>query len=886
MKKSLAGVVATAAALMFSVLSAPPSQAASQPLKIDFSTTTGDFRGGASGTLYGFGDEGAPTQALINGAHITNTSQKPPYGTQHPGGDTLKIEDGFFAKHGEDLYIYAQDYYPEWPYNSGERPGDERTYDLAKGTYTEGPNGVWDYLEVLEFVVEAVATRSEHPEKYVIIPFNEADGGNWYPDWATQKDQFLGDWEATYNEIQEVYARHGLGHARVGGPGDSRWLKQRSSDFVAFAKDRKVLPDIWIWHELGIENLATYRGHLAEYRALEQEHGIGPLPVNITEYGMLRDMGTPGQLVQWFSMFEDTKVDAQTAYWGYSGNFSDNTARPNGANAGWWLFKWYGDLEGSQTVKVTAPQPDTADTLQAIAARDDTNSRATVLLGGSDDDVALQLSGLDRKTFGASVDIEVREVATTGAEGLAQTPRVVWAKNAVKLNSGALNLPVQTYNRYAAYQVIITPSGDRDVAKAYAAQPWTTTVEAEDTKVTGADITTHDPQASGGWTWLASGNKDVRAFKTLDSRSDWTVKVPRTGAYRLQVIGASNKKPGRHALFVDDRFSKLVQYAADLHWDYRGSAEVLLDLKAGTHTLSLRTSQDGKTLLPNPDVTLDRYLLTDVTDGEPTQYPASTFRLYNGAKLDHGQASLSGKARSDLYVTAMDTGYYDVDVAYRTKKPSDVRVTVNGRERAKLSAKQSGSWKSTVRLRLVEGINEIELRSPSGVLIDTLTTTRVRKSDASQVVLEAEDARLEGQASVTELAASVGSNASGRGYVGYVGNGTENAVVFDRVKGYDQPGDYDVAITYANAELKGDHQYNPQVVDRRAELQEGTRPIGHGYFRYTYDWNSFSQRSIAVTLKTANQPLRLTSSQGWAPNIDKVTVAPAVLGSPLTQRLR
>src|SRR4051794_25399313 len=61
--------------------------AATDTLGVDFAQKTGAFRGGATGTLYGFGDDGAPTQALIDGAHITNTSQKAPYGTQHPSGD-------------------------------------------------------------------------------------------------------------------------------------------------------------------------------------------------------------------------------------------------------------------------------------------------------------------------------------------------------------------------------------------------------------------------------------------------------------------------------------------------------------------------------------------------------------------------------------------------------------------------------------------------------------------------------------------------------------------------------------------------------------------------------------------------------------------------------
>jgi len=102
---------------------AQPAAAEPETLTVDFGETTGDFRGGATGTLYGFGDEGAPTQALINGAHITNSSQKPPFGTQHPSGDILKVEDGFFAKHGEELAIYIQDHYPDWPYHRGVRVG-------------------------------------------------------------------------------------------------------------------------------------------------------------------------------------------------------------------------------------------------------------------------------------------------------------------------------------------------------------------------------------------------------------------------------------------------------------------------------------------------------------------------------------------------------------------------------------------------------------------------------------------------------------------------------------------------------------------------------------------------------------------------------------------
>jgi hypothetical protein len=886
------GAAAAVAATAVTGLAAPAEAAAPETLAVDFAERTGDFRGGASGTLYGFGDEGAPTQSLINGAHITNSSQKAPYGTQHPSGDAIKIEDGFFAKHGEDMYIYVQDYYPEWPYNGGKRPGDTRTYDQEDGTYTEGANGIWDYLEVVEFVAEAVATDSDRPQDYVFIPYNEPDGGNWYPDWAGQKDQFLADWQATYEKIQEVWERHGLGHARIGGPGDTRWQPERSADILEFAKANDSLPDVFIWHELGINNLGTYRQNFADYRELEASLGLDPIPVNITEYGMLRDMSVPGQLIQWFTMFEDTKVDAQTAYWNYAGNLSDNTARPNGANAGWWMFKWYGDLDGSATVRVTPPTPNGVDTLQGIGAIDEPNRRATVLWGGTDSDVTLDLSGLDKAVFGNKVDVEIRENALTGAEGLADTPRVIAAYDGLEVDNGALQLEVPTYDRYAGYQLVITPSQTRDVEADAAAQPWRDAIEAEDMALTAATVYTQDPQANGGWQFLASGGKDVGSFNQVGSRAEWTVEVPRDGTYRLQVIGGAPGVPGRHALFVDDAASGTIQYAADLalnansRWKYRGSAELLVDLTAGSHTLSIRSSADGATTLPNSDITLDKVSLTSVEGGEPTLYPASGFRLADGAALQwtgncKGGAALGGDARADLYATAIETGYYDVQVDWASTKASSVAVTVNGTPVATVDADGAGKWRSSATVHLNEGVNEIELRSPEGAVVQSLTTIRDRAADSAAVSVEAEDMTLHGRASVTTLTDSTGTNASGNAFAGWIGNGEDNAVEIAR-DGFASAGNYDLTVYYANAETSGQHDYNPQVVDRLLEVQEGTEQVGHAYFRYTYSWNSFSQRTIPVTLSTADEPLRLGNAAAWAPNIDRVVIAPRLVGEPTT----
>ena len=889
----IAAGAAGAIALGTLVAVAPPATAATtDTLSVDFAAPTGDFRGGASGTLYGLGDEGAPTQALINGAHITNTSQKAPFGTQHPSGDSLKIEDGFFAKHGTQLDIYVQDYYPDWAYNGGRRPGDDRTYNQADGSYTNQPNGIWDYLEVVEFVTEAVATKSDYPDKYVFIPFNEPDGGNWYADWNFFNQQFLPDWKAAVDKIREVYARHGLTPV-IGGPGDAAWRPDRTAVWLDYAKQTGTLPQYMIWHELGIDNLATYRSHYAEYRKLESDRGISPLEINITEYGLLRDMGVPGQLIQWFSMFEDTKVDAQTAYWNYAGNFSDNSARPNGANAGWWMFKWYGDLAGSKTVKVTPPSLNVADTLQGIGAIDAADKRATVLYGGSSaDTVDLSLTGLDADTFGARVDVEVREAPLSGAEGLAPTPRVVSSLSDVAVTDGGLRVSVPNYDRYAGYQLVVTPHRD---GVPTSVQPWSTSIEAENTAITGAQVFDQSPTGNGGWIFLASHGRDVGAFNNASSKADWTVEVPRDGTYRFQVIGATPGVPGRHALFVDGANPTTVQYTADLalnntsRWKYRGSAEVEVALTAGSHVLSLRASADGSTVLPNADITLDKFVLTDITDGEKVVYPASTIRLAGGAQLAYdrqgarGSAVIQDDGRADVYATAFQSGYYDVAVDYSTTAASDVSITLNGRQVASASTAGAGAFSSVARLHLSEGINEIEVRSAAGIALASVSTTRAAAADSAAVKIEAESGALAGAANVGTLGASTGSNVSNGRFVGYLGNGAGNTVTIPRAAGFQAAGDYDIVVKYTNAEVSGRHDYNPQVVDRPLQVSEaGTGQVGDGYFRYTYSWNSFWERTIPVTLKTADGALTFGSDGHYAPNVDYVVIAPARLGDVVT----
>jgi hypothetical protein len=865
---------ATLALSMGCLIGTPAEAATADTLNVNLSQTTGTFRGGAGGALYGLSDDGVPTQAALDGAHVTNISQKPPGGAQHPNGDALDVEKEFFASGQKDIYVYVQDEYPDWPYNGGVRPGDANN------------DGVWDYLPILQAAVDKIATTSAHPEDYIFIPFNEPDGGNWYPNWSTQKAQFLADWSAAYNTIQQVYAAHGLGHAKVGGPGDSTWHADRTTDLLSYAKANNQLPDVFIWHELGVSNLGTFRGNVTQYRQILQNLGIADIPVDITEYGMLRDMGVPGQLVQWMSMFEDEKVDAQTAYWNYAGNLNDNTSRNNGANGGWWMLKWYGDLAGSQTAKVTPPQLNVADTLQGIGAVDTAKQKATVLLGGGSNDVALTVSGISTPTFGTTVNVQIRQDRLNGTEGASLQPPVVLSTQATVAN-GTISITIPNRDRYSAYQVEITPTSAP--AQPVAADLVNTT-EAENATLTDATVYTQDPTRQ--WSTMASNGADVGSFNKADSAVTWSVTVPRTGTYRLSVLAGANQNPGQHALFLDGAYNQLIKYSADLNWTYRGTTDATISLTAGTHTLSVRASKDGTTVLPGANITLDRFDLYDVTNGEQATYPAIDARLANGATLTAaGAASLTGSGSATFFAATAETGYYDISTNFQTTGASAVALSVNGRSVQLPAASTAGTWIATARVFLPQGLNELSVTAPNGATVSGTTTLRGSAQKASDTDTanvyraEAESLPLAGTARVQTVAAGSNGSADASGTVkdvGYIGNGAGNTLSIPRPSGFGA-GDYQLVLGAANADKSTSINYNPQLISRFLNITETGAATTRAAFRHNYAWNSYWNKTVPLSLTTTGGTLVLGNATAYGPDIDTVTLAKFVTGTPTIQ---
>lgn len=842
--------LATAMIASVAVITPPaePARAAdAETLRVDLAAPTGDFRGGATGILYGLGDPGVPSRDLIAGMRPHAVSQKAPDGEQHPNGDALVVADELFAAGGQDVHIYAQDVYSRWPYQ-----------DL----------GIDDYLARLGPQLEKVARRPDRA-RFVWTIFNEPDG-IWYQDWTTKKDKFLADWTTVYRTVKAV-----IPEARIAGPGETHYIDNRLRDFLTYAKANGVLPDFISWHELGPDSLTYYRGNFSKYRQMEKDLGIGPLPIEINEYANRRDTSVPGQLIQWITMFEDTKVNAQLAYWTLAGNLSDHAVRADRANGGWWLTKWYADLSG-QTVGVTPPQPSVRDTLQGLATLDRSRKQATVLLGGTAAPVTVAVSGIDRRLFGRKVDVTVRKAAWSGYEGDAGAPPVIAATRATVLD-GTVNISVPAGDRMAAYQVVIRPAAG---APPRADAPWSASYEAEAGTVENAIVYRQDQDA---WNYAASGGQDVGSMKSADSRVTVDVDVPRDGTYTLGVTYGTNAFVGQQALYVDGGYRQTLTYPATLGWSYRGRLDVPVTLTAGRHAISLRTSTPDGFLGGVSDCTLDRIQLTEVTGPERAAHPADTARLAAGARLNpaDGTAILPRGGTATFFLAAAEDGYYEVNTSLSAVGHGRVELALYEQAVADFAVPGRGEWTGASTVFLRAGITRLTLTNsgPAPVTIGGVDQRRDSAADRASVRVEAEAGVLAGGATVAS-----GRWASGGSYVGYIGNG--GTLTVPRPATLNRPGQFQLTVGYAQADKNTGHPYNTDAITRFADLTEqgSSGAPTRLAFRHNYTWDGFWPQTFRLDLTTPDGALTFGNNTAWGPNVDWVQLSPLVVSTAVHRR--
>ncbi|MDQ0912726.1 hypothetical protein QFZ22_008711 [Streptomyces canus] len=847
---------------------------APEKLTIDLGTETGPFHGGASGTLYGLYGDGVPSRVVVEGMYPRTVTTKAQDGTQHPGGDALEILPAFVAAGGKDVYVYLPDFYRGFPYEWPGATGEER---LA------------GHLDVIRRQVEHVLTLGELKDHVVYVPFNEPEGnmfgeGEWSYDqvsWRTEPDRYFAAWETAYRLIKDLDP-----DARVAGP-NTCVLYPEVRDFLEFAKSHDVLPDIVTWHELS--SPAEVRTNIDRYRALERELGIGPLPVNINEYAHNYHVSVPGQMIQWIAAIEESKVDADIAYWNIAGNLNDSAVEANKANGQWWLYNAYGQLTGD-TVRVLAPHPNEQYTLQGVATLDRDRRQARALFGGADGAADVVFEGVDAEVFGAVVHARLVEIPWTGQVGAAEQPLRLRDEE-LQVVDGKVTLGLTGLDAMSAYHLILSPGGN-GAAILPPAVRWRRTYEAEDAAYTGDGYSKNGPEGSPSAVdrFATSGGYHVGGLRTgSDGVLAFDVEVPQDGTYDLAVFAGSHnladlvreQGPTNVFLRVDGENPRELRLPLGYKWAVWGHTDTRVELTAGRHRITL-AAQDPDLGVTKGDAVVDKLDLVLRSEDETSLYDAEFADLGGGARVSHAHRGASGPGVAVLprggtvtfWTYAADDG--EASVTVDLLGPGEGVWSVNDEEIGRVE-------RGAVPLFLAGGVNKVTVTGASDRLIVDRLRIAPSRGILPSTAYAAEEGVLTGTARVTGYPYAVGGKA-----VDGIGAGPANALTLTVTA--DRPGRHALTIRYSNGEQPPSTHYNPDPVCRHADIRVNGAPAHRVLFPTTFHFNNFWNLSVPVTLRPGLNTITFTADElpdfaghtrnafgqrsAHAPVIDQVTVTP------------
>ncbi|MEU6228245.1 LamG-like jellyroll fold domain-containing protein [Streptomyces sp. NPDC047042] len=862
-------------------------------LTVDLGSNTGAFHGGASGTLYGVYGPDVPTNNLIEGMGLRTVSTKAQDGPQHPGADALDVVGPLADSTDGDVYIYMTDIHRGFPY---EWPGDTPQEKIE--LYEE---------KIAKQVDQVLQLPEEYQDNVVFVPFNEPEGnmfgtGDWSYDkvsWLNDPTDFFAAWDDAYKLIKGK-----MPSARIAGPNTSV-LYDQVKGFLTHALAAGTLPDVITWHELS--HPEAVRSNVAKYRTWEKELFKGTaregtrLPININEYAFNYHTSVPGQMIQWVSAIEESKVDADIAYWNIDGNLSDSAVQSNRGNGQWWLLNSYASMSG-HTVTATPPFPGENYTMQGVATLDEKKKQARLIFGGSTGKGHITFAGVPKKLFGKNVHAWVREIAWSGQVGDSSGPKLLAEQNlkvgddgTVVVDFGDGTLP--RLEESSAYEIVLSPAGK---AKGTQSPPvrWQASYEAEDAVHTGTGYSKNGPEGSPRDVskFYTSGGYDVGGLRTgSDVTLETTVDVPEDGTYDLSVFANSlntfdkvrEQGPTNVFLRVDGRADSEQELYMPLgyKWVVWDHTDTKVRLTKGKHTLTLAAkSLDGKRVTKG-DAIVDRLTLslpaasatTQVYEGELAWLGGGARPVYDLPKQARVPATGSRAARLRKGQTATFWVYSPADreatLEVDTVEGKGARLSVNGHDVLRLDKKTS-----RVAVSLSGGVNKVTVTGGSTTtLVDRLTVTPTEGTLKTRTY-EAGDAVLAGSATLTPLSlATAGTAITGVG--GAPGNG--NTATFTVTA--DQRGLYALRIRYSNPEQAEATHYNPDPLARHADISVNGGETRRVSFPHSFHQNNFWELTVPVQLKKGQNTITFRSEE--LPNFDGTTYASDTFpGVPLRSR--
>lgn len=554
--------------LVFCFLAGP---AAAADLTVDVAAPFKAVDHAASGSLYGIAGEGWPADKWIAAISPKNFTQMAPGGQQLPNGERQPVGDALTvapiaARAGATVTIRMPDTFPSFPY-------------VWRG------DGFW-FDKVDEMVRATIAT--DPPNIYAYEIWNEPDW-NWKPGWG----DFNEIWERTYKAIRDLDRKR-----PIMGPSISKWDETWMRGFLAEAKARGVLPDIVSWHELDPRYVDDLTPHVAAYRRLEDELGIGPLPISINEYGSPREAAVPGALTRYVARLERAGVDtANLAFWHKPGRLADlvapkaggrgpaTDAEPTGA---FWVYKWYGDMTGDM-VTVT-PEKQTGPVLDGFASFDPASRTVRLVVGGEAGDHRVTFRGLEY--LGDSIVADIDRTDWTGTDGTLAEPFAV-ERLTMPAPHGEVVIPLHATDASDAFLMRLMPAADAPEWNP-SPTPFTFRLEAEDAAMDGAIVFRTRTDRGNLFANKVSGNAYVGLLPKANAALTFSFDVPGAGRYELS-FGYSNGLAGtaEYHLSVNGAPPTPIAFTPTQARELIDQSKVIVDLPAGSSTVTLATGPNS-----------------------------------------------------------------------------------------------------------------------------------------------------------------------------------------------------------------------------------------------------------------------------------------------------
>lgn len=401
---------------------------AESTLTVDCNNTIRKVTHCANGSLYGlienipadYNTFVAPLNPYVfrNPARGTNSNQ-------HPFGDAIKVAKRLASTPGAKVSIDLADILPYWPYRW---PGMSN----------------WLH-QISSFITDKKASGLTN--WYGLEIWNEPDG-TWKDADGISFNQL---WEETFKTI-----RKNDPNEKIIGPCYSWYQENKLRDFLQFAKSTNTVPDIICWHELsGIEGVSS---HIKSYRNLERTLGIKELPISINEYcDATHELeGQPGSSARFIGKFERYKVDSAMITWWFvpnPGRLGSLMATDTQKGAGWYFYKWYGDMTGNM-VQVTPPNDD-SKYVDGAACVDSNQKYISFILGGPNDG-SINANFINIPSFiGSVANVKVEKIDWKNKDTVSYGPNTIFEKN-FYVNNGQLSINIPGTNGSSGYRVFIT----------------------------------------------------------------------------------------------------------------------------------------------------------------------------------------------------------------------------------------------------------------------------------------------------------------------------------------------------------------------------------------------------------------------------------------------